>query len=547
MGNIKTMNRNGKTGSSSWGEVDKLAYSYINSGNKLQKVDDTGANASAGGFKDGNGGTDYGYTNAGKITSDLNKGISLIEYNFQDLISKITKTNADYIEFKYNTLGQKIATKSNIGGQISYKRYNGDFVYSSSSDVASTFNVDEIQYQEGRFNNGVFEYSYVDHAGNLRLNFKDNTTTNQSEILQETAFDPWGLPLDGLEYYNNIANKDAYDWQRKENLENFGLQGFTNFGWRIQDRTIGRWLGPDPLDQFEDVSSYGYCLNNPVVYQDEDGRFIPFVIAAVVGGGANLWSNWGKVKNFKQGLAYFGSGAIGGAVSVVNPLLGGSITSGGNVGIDIATGNMPKFNNGWDVAKYGAGIALDGIGAAGAGKLGKMVGGKIASYFGAEAIVSGGNTIEYSAQVGQKVLAGTEVIGDIAEVTVKPMVKGWGGNVVAQGLKQTLQKTVNLNTNAAKGNFGIYEIIMDGQVYKYGKADLGRITQSSGLPTRLHQQLVKLQELNPNSRVFGRVIDDLGNVTTKQAKIVEKAYLDFFYKTNNKSIPLGNIKSYFGR
>ena len=52
-----------------------------------------------------------------------------------------------------------------------------------------------------------------------------------------------------------------------------------------------------------------------------------------------------------------------------------------------------------------------------------------------------------------------------------------------------LTPTPNLNTNGAVANFGIYEIKIDGVLHKIGKADLGRIRQSTNLPTRLHQQL----------------------------------------------------------
>jgi len=54
----------------------------------------------------------------------------------------------------------------------------------------------------------------------------------------------------------------------------------------------------------------------------------------------------------------------------------------------------------------------------------------------------------------------------------------------------------HLNTNNATGNFGVYEIKVDGDLYKLGKADLDRVTQSSGLPTRVHQQVRKLQEVH---------------------------------------------------
>ena len=101
----------------------------------------------------------------------------------------------------------------------------------------------------------------------------------------------------------------------------------------------------------------------------------------------------------------------------------------------------------------------------------------------------------------------------------------------------------NLNANSAVSKFGIYEILKDGQLYKYGKADLTRITQSTGLPTRLHQQLRVLGNKFPNSNFTGEVIDDLGKVTTGAAKNIENNYIGNFLN-NTGSVPLGNVKSF---
>jgi len=51
--------------------------------------------------------------------------------------------------------------------------------------------------------------------------------------------------------------------------------------------------------------------NIPTVGVDPDGQFWQFVAGAVIGGVGNLWNNWSKVKNWKQGLAYFASGTVG--------------------------------------------------------------------------------------------------------------------------------------------------------------------------------------------------------------------------------------------
>jgi hypothetical protein len=102
----------------------------------------------------------------------------------------------------------------------------------------------------------------------------------------------------------------------------------------------------------------------------------------------------------------------------------------------------------------------------------------------------------------------------------------------------------NLNTNAAVGRFGLYEIEINGVLHKVGKADLDRITASSGLPTRLHQQVRKLREIFGRDNVVGRVVEDLGKITTEAAKQAEhsrilKSFLESGF------VPLGNWKSFF--
>jgi hypothetical protein len=87
----------------------------------------------------------------------------------------------------------------------------------------------------------------------------------------------------------------------------------------------------------------------------------------------------------------------------------------------------------------------------------------------------------------------------------------------------------NLNTNGAKSTFGIYEISINGALYKIGKADMGRVTQSSGLPTRLHQQLRKLGEFFGTENV-SHTLTSLGEVTTQNAKLAETARLQMVFE-----------------
>jgi RHS repeat-associated protein len=56
-----------------------------------------------------------------------------------------------------------------------------------------------------------------------------------------------------------------------------------DFGARIYDNRLGKWLSLDPL-QFKhpNLNPYGYCRNNPVIFVDPDGK--DFVISSTDGG-----------------------------------------------------------------------------------------------------------------------------------------------------------------------------------------------------------------------------------------------------------------------
>ncbi len=102
---------------------------------------------------------------------------------------------------------------------------------------------------------------------------------------------------------------------------------------------------------------------------------------------------------------------------------------------------------------------------------------------------------------------------------------------------------IHLNSNNAIANFGLYEIKINGDLYKIGKADLGRVTELSGLPTRLHQQVRRLEKIYGKGNVIGTVVEDLGITTTEKAKIAEKAQLQAHYDVTGEILE-GNKKSF---
>jgi RHS repeat-associated protein len=69
--------------------------------------------------------------------------------------------------------------------------------------------------------------------------------------------------------------------------------GLYYYGYRYYNPSTGRWLSRDPIEELgsrllqvttespreqERVNLYGFCLNNPIMYVDKDGRVVPVII-----------------------------------------------------------------------------------------------------------------------------------------------------------------------------------------------------------------------------------------------------------------------------
>jgi RHS repeat-associated protein len=59
-----------------------------------------------------------------------------------------------------------------------------------------------------------------------------------------------------------------------------------DYGARFYDPQIGRWTTPDPLSETlqEPYTPYQYCLNNPVLHTDPDGKIVPLLAARAIKG-----------------------------------------------------------------------------------------------------------------------------------------------------------------------------------------------------------------------------------------------------------------------
>ncbi|WP_223609322.1 DUF6443 domain-containing protein, partial [Chryseobacterium sp. OSA05B] len=223
--NITSLQRNGKSVSSSAQLIDNLTYNY--SGNKLNSITDASGNYN--GYPDTSGNT-ISYDDNGNMKDHIDKGVLKIDYNILNL--------PDYIEFdklyvsrEYPDLFFNVNTKHlyRADGTKLQKTYTSGSGKTNTETVTITDYLDGFQYEsrytgtrtapvlkfvptaEGYYNfeNNKYIYSYTDHLGNVRLSYSKNTS-GSAEVLEENNFYPFGLKHEG---YNALTGNPAYNYE----------------------------------------------------------------------------------------------------------------------------------------------------------------------------------------------------------------------------------------------------------------------------------------------------------------------------------------------
>ncbi len=248
-------------------------------------------------------------------------------------------------------------------------------------------------------NKGNIEVEIFNYMVNRPVYFDDwhitLTENPKPEIVQEVAYDPWGLVMQDESYFKPEMGVTPpsgagglFLFNGKE-LQTYADLHLYDYHWRQYDPQLGRWHSPDPADQFHGLSGYAYCANNPVMLTDPDGRWIHIAVGAVIGGLVNLGVKafQGKINSIWDGVAAFGIGAAAGALGAATggaslaatglsaTSLGGLALSGA-VGAAFASpvqglGNMAYFGDPYSPEQWGMDIvtgAVAGVVTYGAGK-----------------------------------------------------------------------------------------------------------------------------------------------------------------------------------
>ena len=202
------------------------------------------------------------------MTKDLNSNISLVEYNFLNLPSKIEFMDGSTTRYTYDATGRKLRAEYLKAGTQDTLRtdYCGNLIYEQGRPKMLlvdggyvTFN-DSLSFGEG-WGGVSYHYYLTDHLGNNRVVVNSNDS-----IEQVNHYYPYG----GLMAESTGGDAQRYKYNGKELDRMHGLDWY-DYGARWMNGLA--FTTPDPLaEKYYNVSPYMYCLGNPVKLVDSDGR-----------------------------------------------------------------------------------------------------------------------------------------------------------------------------------------------------------------------------------------------------------------------------------
>ena len=288
-GNILTLQRYGKLTASTYGLADNLTLTYV--GNQMVKVEDSAALISIGESADfknnSNVTTEYTYNTNGAIKSDLNKGITDIQYNSLNLPSQMV-INSSTIKAKnyytYSALGVKLKTEQRYDpnysvtpsnttnpandGLTDYKNtdYVGNIIYETEKNSAGIVSKTRILIDGGYIESGVYYYYLTDHLGNNRVVVNASGT-----VIQKNHYYPFGTAF--AENTTDEQKKQPYKYNGKELDQMHGLNLY-DYSARYYESAVGRFTTVDPLaEMYYSWSPYAHVMNNPLKYVDPTGMY----------------------------------------------------------------------------------------------------------------------------------------------------------------------------------------------------------------------------------------------------------------------------------
>ena len=204
----------------------------------------------------------YSYDNNGNTVQDGLKGLQ-ISYNILNLPQTVTQSGTTKATYGWFADGSKYSVQDAQGNGYCYI---GSLIYSTTAGAAV---LESTDFSGGRIvlsgNTQTIHYHHKDHLGSVRA-----ITDGSGSTIEQNAYYPFGGRHNFGQTYAQIAS-NRYKFNGKE-LQTTGNLGLLDYGARMYDAKIARWLVQDPLaEKLYSVTPYRFSLNNPTNIVDPDG------------------------------------------------------------------------------------------------------------------------------------------------------------------------------------------------------------------------------------------------------------------------------------
>lgn len=273
-------------------------YSYDKSGNRTSVV--RNGTTYSYGTADGNnrlasaenGTYSFTYDNDGNPTTLTLNGVSgTATYDEASRMRSITLGGVT-TTYRYDGDGRRV--ERTTGANTTRYVYDGDAVIAetNSSNTITTYQLTGIGYVTG-----TTQYYYENDAQGSALAVRDGSGNRVSR----TEYDAFGVP-----YVAMAGPRSDYRFAGKHGYTSDDATGLQMLGARYYIPKLGRFLTQDPIGHEGGNNLYDYCLNNPLIRVDPDGKDL-------LDDAANFFGGWGHSLT---------AGATGAIAQAINRSLG---------------------------------------------------------------------------------------------------------------------------------------------------------------------------------------------------------------------------------
>jgi RHS repeat-associated protein len=274
-------------------DVGNYSYNYSNKPHAVN---------SAGNFT-------FQYDANGNMTQRVGGGVTISiaseNWNYENKPTLIQK-GSDTISLTYDGNGERVRKVSSVSGTI---LYYGE-LYETRAGVGTIHLFGGKNRVASVLSDGRIQFYHTDHLGSASV-----VTDQNGDPKEQIVYFPFGSyravgSINGTYDYDANFPDVFYTFTGQEDDDDLG---FYNYGVRLYDPIIGRFISPDTLvpdpNNPQCLNRYSYALNNPLIYIDPTGNQYEeyeslLWESSIYGISGSFGRNWSSTNYLYSGWSY---------------------------------------------------------------------------------------------------------------------------------------------------------------------------------------------------------------------------------------------------